>query len=375
MSPKTHIKTLIRHFSSVTDPRLDRKKLHSLTAILVISICAAICGAEEWTEIELFGKSKRKWFKTFLDLPNGIPSHDTFARVFARLDPVEFQKCFISWLDYLKNSVDSDIISIDGKTLRNSFDKASSKAAIHMVSAWSSNNGCVLAQTKVDEKSNEITAVPKLLELLDLADCVVTMDAMGCQKEHAAKIIEKGGDYLLALKGNQSGFHQEVIEYCKDAVESNFDSVQQNKIKTTEKGHGRIETRHYHLITDLSWSKKAEQWAGIKAVGAVKAFRKIDGKETSETRFYCTSLDDVKAFAKAVRNHWNVENQLHWVLDVAFREDKCRIRKDNAPENFAILRHIALNLLKKEKSIKNGIKSKRLNAGWDEEYLFKVLTA
>ncbi|MBU1106422.1 MAG: ISAs1 family transposase [Candidatus Riflebacteria bacterium] len=375
MSSKTHIKSIRKHFTTLKDPRIERKKLHSLADILIIAICAVVCGAEEWSEIELFGRAKKKWFKSFLSLPNGIPSKDTFSRVFARLDPAEFQRCFMSWLDYLKDSTSLDIIAIDGKTLRNSFNKASGKAAIHMVSAWSSNNSCVLGQIKVDEKSNEITAVPKLLDILELTDCVVTMDAMGCQKEHATKIISKGGDYILALKGNQGHFHEEVKSFCEDAIGSNFDGVEQQTCKSTEKDHGRIDVRSYHLITDLTWSKRAGEWCGLKAIGIVQSTRKIEDKETKETRMYCTSLNDVKTFARGVRKHWNVENQLHWVLDVAFREDKCRIRKDNAPENFAILRHIALNQLKKENSIKNGIKSKRLKAGWDEQYLLQVLLA
>jgi predicted transposase YbfD/YdcC len=375
LSSKTHVKAIKKHFAELKDPRIDRKKLHSLSDILIIAICAVICGAEEWSEIELFGKAKKKWFKSFLQLPNGIPSHDTFARVFSRLNPAEFHKCFLSWLDYLKSSTSLDIIAIDGKTVRNSFDKASSKAAIHMVSAWSSNNSCVLGQVKVDEKSNEITAVPKLLEVLELTDCIVTMDAMGCQKEHATTITSKGGDYIFALKGNQGHFHEEVKSFCEDAINSDFDGIDQKSFQTTEKGHGRIDIRRYHLITDLSWSKKAGEWCGLRAVGLVRSTRKIEGKETNETRIYCTSLTDAKAFARGVRRHWNVENQLHWVLDVAFKEDKCRIRKDNAPENFSILRHIALNQLKKEKSIKNGIKSKRLKAGWDEQYLLQVLLA
>ena len=367
--------TIKEHLETLKDPRIERKKLHSLQSILVISICAVICGAEEWTEIELFGKSKQAWFETFLDLPFGIPSHDTFGRVFARLNPIEFQKCFSSWIDELRRSTGEDILSIDGKTIRNSFDKASSKAAIHMVSAWSSLNGCVLGQVKVSEKSNEITAVPKLLEILDLDGCIVTMDAMGCQKEHAKTIKSKGGDYILALKGNQGLFHDEVRAFFEDAVRFNFDGIEHSKFSQTEKGHGRIESRTYRLMQNLSCFKKAGEWEGLRAIGMVESTRKINGKETREVRLYCTSLNDVKAFARGVRKHWNIENQLHWSLDVAFREDKCRIRKDNAPENFAILRHIALNQLKKEKSISNGIKSKRLKAGWDEDYLIKVLTA
>lgn len=373
MPTKLALTQIIHHFSLVSDPRRRGRRLHLLVDIIVISICAVICGAEHWTEIERFGKCKKKWFKSFLKLPNGIPSHDTFGRTFAKLNPVDFQKCFLNWIQELKKVFGSDIVSIDGKTLRNSFDTASKRAAIHMVSAWSSKNACVLAQTKVEEKSNEITAVPKLLEILELEDCVVTMDAMGCQKKHAGKIIEKGADYILALKGNQGKFHEEVVDYCKDAVKSGFGGLEVPKIKKTEKGHGRIETREWFLIKDLSWAKKSKNWPGIKSIGIAKTTRKMGQVKSEEVRYFCTSLTNVKEFAKGVRNHWNIENQLHWVLDVAFREDKCRIRKDNAAENFAILRHIALNKLKRENTLKLGIKSKRLSAGWDNEYLLRVL--
>jgi len=373
MSSKLALTKIINHFSLVTDPRKRGRRLHLLVDIIVISICAIICGAEHWTEIERFGNCKKKWFKSFLKLPNGIPSHDTFGRTFAKLNPVDFQKCFLNWIKELKKTFGADIISIDGKTLRNSFDTASKKAAIHMVSAWSSKNSCVLAQTKVEEKSNEITAVPKLLEILELEGCIVTMDAMGCQKKHAEKIIEKGADYILALKGNQGKFHEEVVDYCKDAVKSGFDGLEVSKIKKIEKGHGRIETRECFLIKDLSWAKKSRSWPGIKSVGIAKTTRKMGEDKSEEVRYFCTSLTNVKEFTKGVRNHWNIENQLHWVLDVAFGEDKCRVRKDNAAENFAILRHIALNKLKREKTLKLGIKSKRLSAGWDNEYLLRVL--
>lgn len=373
MPSKLAVKKLKKHFSLLPDPRKNRRKLHLLTDLIVISICAIICGAEYWTEVERFGKCKKKWFKSFLTLPNGIPSHDTFGRFFSKLDPVDFQKCFLSWLDELKKVFGSDIVSIDGKTLRGSFDKANDKAAIHMVSAWSTMNGCVLAQTKVDEKSNEITAVPKLLEILELEGCIVTMDAMGCQKKHAEQIINKGGDYIFALKGNQGNFHQEVADYCQDAINCSFDGVEVSKLRTVEKDHGRVETREYYLIKDLSWSKNAKKWKGIKSIGIATTTRNTQKEKTKETRFFCSSVEDIKAFVKGVRKHWNVENQLHWVLDVAFNEDKCRVRKDNAAENFAILRHIALNKLKNESTLKLGIKSKRLSAGWDDEYLLRIL--
>ena len=366
---------IIRHFSNIQDPRIDRKKRHLLIDIIVITICAVICGADEWTEIALFGKAKEKWFKTFLELPNGIPSHDTFARLFARLDPDGFRECFLRWVDCVREKTSGEVVPIDGKTLRSSFDKASSKAAIHMVSAWSSKNSCVLGQVKVDAKSNEITAVPKLLELIELSGCIVTMDAMGCQKEHALTIINKEADYIFSLKGNQGLFHEEVKTFFEYALESHFEEVPHQYLERTEKDHGRIETRRCWLLTDLKYFEKAKEWPGIRGVGMIESTRRIEGKETKEIRIYCTSLEDVKTFSRGVRQHWQVENNLHWVLDVAFREDKCRIRKDNAPENFAMLRHIALNLLKKETSCKNGIKAKRLKAGWDEQYLLCVLFA
>lgn len=366
----------IRHFSDLPDPRIDRQKLHPLVDIIVITICAVICGAEDWTEISLFGKAKEAWFRNFLELPHGIPSHDTFGRVFARLDPHEFGKCFQQWIECVREKTNGEIISIDGKTLRRSFDKAASKAAIHMVSAWSSANNLVLGQVKVDEKSNEITAVPMLLEMLEISGCIVTMDAMGCQKEHVRKINDKGADYVLALKGNQGAFHKEVEEFFEDCSNLQFEDVPHQFFHGgPEKDHGRLEKRKHWLVTELKWLSKAKEWAGLNGVGMVESERTQDGKTSLERRYFCTSLSDVKAFARAVRGHWGVENSLHWSLDVAFNEDRSRIRKDHAPENLAIMRHIALNLLKQETTLKLGIKAKRLKAGWDEAYLLKVLCA
>jgi predicted transposase YbfD/YdcC len=366
----------IRHFRDLADPRIDRQKRHLLLDIIVITICAVICGAEEWTEIALFGKAKEAWFRGFLELPHGIPSHDTFGRVFARLNSQEFGRCFQLWIECVREKTNGELVSIDGKTLRSSFDRAASKGAIHMVSAWSSANSLVLGQVKVDEKSNEITAVPLLLEMLELSGCIVTMDAMGCQKEHVRKIKEKDADYVLALKGNQGHFHQEVVEFFEDSMKVQFDDVPHQFFQGgIEKDHGRLEKRSYWLVTELEWFSKAKGWAGLRGIGMVESERTQDGKTSLERRFFCTSLLDVKAFARAVRGHWGVENGLHWTLDVAFNEDKSRIRKDHAPENLAIMRHIALNLLKQETTLKLGIKAKRLKAGWDEAYLLQVLCA
>lgn len=360
--------------TSITDPRINRRKLHSLESIITISVCAVICGAESWNDIEDFGILKKEFFESFLDLSNGIPSHDTFARVFSRINPEEFNNAFYEWQKSLHDNVSGDIIAIDGKTLRSSFDKASGKLPIHMVSAWSTRNKVVLSQTKVSEKSNEIKAVPKLLQILDLKDCIVTMDAMGCQKDHAKAIRDKEGDYVLALKGNQSGFHQEVIDFCNDAVNGDLSDITDSSlIEKKDFSHGRIEAREYYLIKDLSWSIKAKEWKDIKSIGIVRAKRTVDSVTSEEIRYYCTSVSDVRKFARAVRNHWGIENSLHWVLDVAFNEDKCRIRKDNAAENFALLRHIAINLLKQETTKKRGIRGKMKNCGWDTNYMMKVL--
>lgn len=364
----------IKHFCDLVDPRIDRQKLHLLPDIIVITICAVIFGADEWREIALFGKAKESWFRTFLELANGIPSHDTFGRVFSRLDPEQFRLCFQKWIQCVRTKTDGEIISIDGKTLRGSFDKASAKAAIHMVSAWSSANRLFLGQIKVSEKSNEITAVPRLLEVLDLSGCIVTMDAMGCQKNHVKQITDKNADYVLALKGNQGKFHEEVEGFLGDALKLKFEDVQHQFFSEgPEKDHGRKEKRKYWLVTDLKWSSKAKEWSGLNAVGMVESKRTEDGETSQEVRFFCTSLTDVKTFARAVREHWGVENGLHWNLDVSFNEDKSRIRKDNSPENLAVMRHVALNLLKQETTIKHGIKAKRLKAGWDEAYLLRVL--
>lgn len=368
-------------FAAVDDPRVARTKEHLLLDIIVLAICAVICGADAWTEIEQFGLDKEPFFRRFLPLPGGIPSHDTFSRVFARIQPAQFQACFAEWVREVVALAAGQVVALDGKTLRRSADKAAAgKAALHMVSAWASANGAglVLAQRQVDAKSNEITAIPLLLQVLDLAGCIVTIDAMGTQTAIAAAIIEQQADYVLALKGNQGRLERGAQEMFAHAQQTAFQGMAHQATQTLEKGHGRIEHRRYWLVTDGRWLdyvNAEERWVGLAGLGMVEAERRVGGVVRKEVRYYITSLTEIAAFARGVRTHWGIENGLHWVLDVAFREDESRARADHSGENLAVLRHIALNLLKAERTAKVGVHGKRLKAGWSEAYLLKVLQA
>jgi predicted transposase YbfD/YdcC len=366
--------TLQEHFGELTDPRVDRGKLHLLLDILVIALCAVICGADTWVEMAAYGRAKEEWLKQFLLLPNGIPSHDTFARVLARVKPEELQRCFLNWMQAVSDLTHGEVVALDGKTLRRSFDRAAGKGAIHMVSAWATANRLVLGQQKVDEKSNEITAIPALLRLLEVEGCIVTIDAMGCQKEIARTIVEQGADYVLALKGNQGVLYDEVELFFTGARQHEFWNIPYRFHHTVNGEHGRIEERRYWLVSEIGWLAETRAWSGLRSFGLVEARRTTGETTTVERRYYLTSLaEDVQQFAHAVRSHWGIENGLHWVLDVAFREDESRVRRDHGAQNFAVLRHLALSLLRQEKSARGGIKVKRLKAGWDDTYLTKVL--
>jgi predicted transposase YbfD/YdcC len=368
--------TLVNHFAALDDPRIDRTKLHPLLSIIAIAICAVICGAESWDDIEAFGEAKADWLSRFLDLPHGIPSHDTFNRVFAALDPIQFQQCFQAWMEAVRTVLPTEVIALDGKTVRGSHD-ATGKGAIHMVSAWATANRLVLAQVTVDAKSNEITALPELLRQLTVAGCLVTIDAMGCQRAIAQQILDQGGEYVLGLKGNQGTLEQDVQLSFATAEADGFAGIRHERAATSETGHGRIETRRALVIDDpdvLAWVQERHAWPGLHAIGMVHAERRIGEQLTSEDRLYLLSHPlSATAFGEAVRSHWGIENRVHWVLDVSFHEDQSRIRAGYAAQNFAVLRHIALNLLRHAETKRRSITGRRKKAGWDNAYLLQVL--
>ena len=362
------------HFRRLPDPRVRRTRRHALVDILVITLCAVICGVDDWVAIARFGRAKRKWFREFLTLRHGIPSHDTFGRVFAAMDPDAFKTAFLAWVQTLAELLPGDVIAIDGKTLRHTFDTAGDRAAIHMVSAWATAQGLCLGQVKTDTKSNEITAIPKLLEVLALAGRIVTIDAMGCQRAIAHAIHAKGGDYVLSLKGNQTRLHDEIHTFFADAQAHAFRGLPHTTAETVDGDHGRIEVRRAWATDDLAWLADRPRWHGLRSVICVEATRTVGDHTTRDTRFFISSLaPDAAHLARIVRSHWAIENSLHWVLDVAMNQDQTRIRTGHAPENLAILHHIALNLLKQDRTEKLGIKNKRLAAGWDHDYLLRVI--
>ena len=369
--------SLTEHFGSLVDPRIDRTKRHNLMDIVTIALCGVIAGADSWVDVEAFGKRKAEWLRKMLDLPNGIPSHDTFGRVFAQLDAQQFERCFTEWVLAVREVLQGDVVAIDGKRVRRSHDRYIGKDAIHMVSAWASASGVALGQTRVDGRSNEITAIPRLLEMLQVEGCIVTIDAMGCQKEVASKILEERADYVLAVKRNQGRLHEGVADVFDLARKSGFDSLDHDYHETVDAGHGRVETRRCWTVSDpgnVRYVDEYGQWPGLTTLVMVEGERIVGGKTTVESRYYISSLpNDASVLLNAVRSHWSIENQLHWSLDVTFNEDGSRVRSGNGAENFSVLRRMALNLLKAEKSTKRSLAGKRKDAAWDNDYLFKVL--
>lgn len=363
--------SLIVHFQDLPDPRVARTPEHRLIDILVIAVCTLLCGGEGFNDMEDFGEAKHEWLKTFLDLPHGIPSHDTFNRVFQALDPESFLERFVRWTQSLRAAVSEEIVALDGKALRRALRAGESTPVL--VSAWARENGLVLGQLQVSAKSNEITAVPELLRALELSGCIVTLDAMGCQKNIAQEIKEADADYVLALKGNHEVVHEEVKSYLDDAIERKAKELVRHQ--TVEKDHGRLEERRYWQSANLDWFADREKWEGLQSVGVVETRRQVGERPvTVERRYYLSSLPlGVQRFARAVRGHWSVENQCHWMLDVNMGEDQSRVRVGYAAQNLGTLRRLALNLLQREKTKKRGIKGKQKNAGWDHSYLLKLL--
>ena len=381
---QTHPKlSLIEHFKALPDPRVQGRCDHDLIDVLVIAVCTLLCGGTGFDDMADFGRAKYEWFKTFLTLRNGIPSHDTFNRVFAALKPEGFLDCFLRWTQSLRQAVAQEIVALDGKALRRALRRGQSPR--YIISAWAQGNGLVLGQFKVADKSNEITALPHLLRVLELAGCIVTVDAMGCQKTIAKEIIEADADYVLALKGNQETVHAEVKSYLDDAIVQQAASPTRKAKKpptpelayteTVEKDHGRLEIRRCWQSGRLGWFADQAKWEGLRSVGVVESVRQVGTEApTIERRYYLSSLAvDVEKFARAVRGHWGVENSLHWCLDVQMGEDQSRARTGHAAENLATLRRLALNLLKRDKTKKRGLRGKQLNAGWDHAYLLRLL--
>jgi predicted transposase YbfD/YdcC len=370
--------TIATHFSDLDDKRRGQGKRHHLLDVITIAICAIIAGAEGWTDMELFGQTKEEWFRGFLELPHGIPSDDTFRRVFEVIDPVKFQQRFMNWVQTISDLTAGEVIAIDGKAVRGTYQKDRKKRAVHMVSAWATNNKLVLGQRKVAEKSNEITAIPELLELLTISGCIVTIDAMGCQTEIAEQIVQQEGDYLLAVKKNQEHLYEDIEWLFELATDANYAGKGFDTSRTVNKDHGRLETRRCWLISDAEWLsyiRDRHRWPHLKAIVKVEANRQVDSHKKPEVRYYIASFSgSAKQVLAATRSHWGIENEVHWVLDVIFNEDGTRIRDANSSQNLVLLRHMALNLLRQDKSTKLSLRAKRLKATWDHLYLRKVLS-
>ena len=372
--------SISEHFSALTDPRVERCRVHGLAEIVTIALCGVLCGADDWVAIEAFGQEKEDWLRTFLALPGGIPSHDTFGRVFARLDADEFRRCFLAWVRAVAGEVGAQVVAVDGKTLRGSHDRAAGKEALHLVSAWATASGLVLGQVATDAKSNEITAIPALLKLLALKGATVTIDAMGCQTAIAQQIVGQGAEYVLTLKDNHPTLRERVRLAFADARQAAGTALllaDRAPAATHDRAHGRAETRRCLAIGDpqyLAYIDPEGRWPNLRSVVLIESTRRIGHEFTTEDRYYLASLPaDAAHLADVIRSHWGIENRLHWVLDVAFREDHNRVRDGHAPENLAILRHFALNLLRQDRSVRGSVPTKRLRAALNDGYLRSLL--
>lgn len=371
-SPPTR-RSLKDCFATLADPRTGPAQQHELLDILLIGVCALLCGAEGFTEMAEFGRCKADWFRTWLSLPNGIPSHDTFNRVFGLIDPAQFRDCFVTWTQGLRTTIAGELVALDGKTLRGS--RTRDHGPVHLVNVWAAQNRLVLGQLKVADHSNEITALPPLLRALELAGCVVTVDAIGCQKTVAREIHEADAEYVLALKANQGTLYTEVKTFLDDAHARGFAGVAHQQLETVDKDHGRHETRRYWITERIDWCADRAQWEAWRSVGMVEAVREVNGRTTTERRYYLSSLPaDATRFAAAVRGHWEIENCVHWVLDVQLGEDRCAVRHQNAVQNLATLRVLCLNLLRHDRLRRCGIRTKQKAASWDHDYLRVLLS-
>lgn len=366
--------SIVRYFGELADPRMGRNRRHKLIEIIVITVCAVISGCETWEDIEDYGKFKIEWLQRFLELPHGIPSRDTIRRLFIRLDPQGFQQCFVDWMQAIRELTEGDVVAIDGKTLRRSGDRAEAKLPIHMVSAWAVENALVLGQVKSSEHSNEITAIPALLELLKVNGCIVTIDAEGCQTDIAKKIIEKKADYVLAVKANQPQLLEQTKEFFDDITTDDLDESWIETCRKIDKGHGRLEIRQYYHTDEIAALPRVKEFAGATSIGMVRATRQTNGKRTTSVRYYISSLPmDAQRFAHAVRSHWSVENSLHWTLDMSLREDDSRMRSGYSAENFAMLRRFAIGLMRRDTTSKRSLKGRRRRCGYADEYLERLL--